>query len=244
MFNILKLPITSKFGMRTHPVRGGSAMHRGVDLAAAVGTVITSDDVLRLSRVVGLASNGKDAADGNPGGARAYYDVMSGPLIGHQVWFMHLSRVPTAKVGAIFRPGTSLGQTGNSGASTGPHLHIEVRKGGQSIDPRILWGARPTVAMRRAAAALPPAKPVVAAPAPRTIATRNVVRAVRNVLTLGTKSTSVTIKRGDTVWELLEARNPNASSSRINQLTVIARRLNPGVNLDRLKVGQVVKLPL
>ena len=52
----------------------------------------------------------------------------------HKTYYAHLSQIPVT-VGQIVKDGTIIGQSGNTGNSTGPHLHYEVRKNGVAIDP-------------------------------------------------------------------------------------------------------------
>ena len=52
--------------------------------------------------------------------------------------YCHLSKV-TVNKGTCVRPGTSIALTGNSGRSTGPHLHLTLKKDGKTINPAILF---------------------------------------------------------------------------------------------------------
>lgn len=114
------LTMTSNFGMRIHPVLGGARAHKGVDLAAPVGTPIyaTADGV------VGKASWF--------GGYGLYVQLEHGNNL--ETRYGHMSRLNVAE-GQHIHKGDVLGFVGTTGRSTGPHLHYEVRVDGVAVNP-------------------------------------------------------------------------------------------------------------
>jgi len=112
--------MTSSFGMRRHPVRGGRRMHKGVDLAAPTGTPVyaTADGI------VGLAKWGR--------GYGLYIRIDHGAEL--ETRYAHLSRLAVA-AGDRVEKGEVIGYVGSTGWSTGPHLHYEVRVDGVAVNP-------------------------------------------------------------------------------------------------------------
>jgi murein DD-endopeptidase MepM/ murein hydrolase activator NlpD len=114
--------ISSKFGMRDHPVLGYMKMHTGVDFAAPIGTPIYA------------AGNGvvEWAAMKGPNGnlTKIKHDNGWETLYLHQKFFM-----PGIVVGARVTQGQKIGEVGLTGRTTGPHLHYEVHINGQPVDP-------------------------------------------------------------------------------------------------------------
>ena len=121
----------SGFGVRTDPITKQPSFHRGIDIPVPVGTPVYapwSGSVVRVDRDgVGLG-----VANGN-----AVYLRARGYL-----WaFLHLSTV-AVRVGDTVQRGQVLGRTGQTGRTTGPHLHVQVyAPDGQLIDPRSLFPA-------------------------------------------------------------------------------------------------------
>lgn len=112
---------TSGFGPRPSPTPGGSTNHAGVDYSAPVGTPIYTNTPLTVVKS-GVASgygNAVYAKDAN----------------GNEYRFGHLESVPNLKPGQTIPAGGLVGNTGNSGVSSGPHLHYEIRKNGLPVDP-------------------------------------------------------------------------------------------------------------
>lgn len=112
--------ITSRFGMRAHPLLGGYRMHSGVDVAAPSGTPI-------LAPADGIVSYANWR-----GGYGLSVSVDHGG--GVQTRFGHMSRLAVYPGERVVR-GQILGLVGSTGRSTGPHLHYEMRYNGQAIDP-------------------------------------------------------------------------------------------------------------
>lgn len=114
---------TSGFGPRTAPTDGASSMHNGVDLAAKAGTPVYSagDGVVK--------SVGYGQKSGN-------YVCVEHPG-GYESWYLHLSSADV-KLGQELTAGSQLGRVGNTGVSTGAHLHFGVKKDGNWINPESL----------------------------------------------------------------------------------------------------------
>jgi len=116
--------ITSNFGERINPVTGQQQFHNGVDVAMPVGTL------LRAILGGAVARVGYDAVSGN------YIRVSHG--YGLESVFCHLSYVTAASAAAVIR-GESVAQSGNTGRSTGPHLHFAIKMFGRDVDPVALY---------------------------------------------------------------------------------------------------------
>lgn len=113
--------VTSKFGPRTHPVTGQKGkMHNGVDFGAPKGTSIKatkSGKVIEARKMTGY-------------GNAVYLDHGNGVTSR----YAHMSAF-SCKVGDTLKQGQEVGKVGNTGVSTGPHLHFEIRVNGKAIDP-------------------------------------------------------------------------------------------------------------
>ena len=113
-------PISSGFGVRKDPLLGTPALHSGIDFRAQLGAnaLVTAPGV-----VVKAGWNG---------GYGRMVEVDHGN--GFSTRYGHLSRIDV-KVGDHLVRGGVVGEVGSSGRSTGPHLHYEVRRNGDAIDP-------------------------------------------------------------------------------------------------------------
>ncbi|MCP4520456.1 MAG: peptidoglycan DD-metalloendopeptidase family protein [Cytophagales bacterium] len=111
--------VTSKFGQRGH------RHHYGTDLRLSIGDTVRSvfDGIIRISKY-------------NRGGYGHY--VMVRHYNGTETIYGHLSK-RIAKVGQHVKAGDVIGLGGNTGRSSGPHLHFEVRYQGNAIDPKHVW---------------------------------------------------------------------------------------------------------
>lgn len=114
--------INSKYGMRKHPVMRKKIMHNGMDLAAHYEKVFS----MLPGEVIGV---GQDFRSGK------YVMVRTG---GYTISYCHLSSFWVTK-GMFVNAGDVLGISGNSGMSTGPHLHLTTKKDGKVFDPAILF---------------------------------------------------------------------------------------------------------
>ena len=116
-------PITSGFGWRLHPVSGDRRFHEGIDFGAAIGTPVFS------------ARSGQVKTTDWLGGYGLTVVVDHGE---YQTLYAHLSDI-VVEPGSRVEAGTILGKVGNTGNSTGPHLHFEIRQrtsdGWLAIDP-------------------------------------------------------------------------------------------------------------
>lgn len=111
---------TSGFGIRRSPYGGREKMHEGLDIANYPGTQIKS-----------TAEGTVIYAAPKPGYGQT---VILDHGYGLQTWYAHCSKI-VAKKGQKIRRGEIIALLGNSGRSTGPHLHYEVRVHGTPVDP-------------------------------------------------------------------------------------------------------------
>ena len=115
-----KITVTSPYGTRTHPIFGTKKMHNGIDLKANYENVYAVMDGIITS--VGWDSKG----GGN------YIKVKH--FNRFETSYLHLSEL-YYRTGERVKAGFIIGKSGNSGNSTGPHLHFSVKEFGQSINP-------------------------------------------------------------------------------------------------------------
>ncbi len=115
--------LSSSYGMRKHPIKGYTRMHEGVDFAAPPGTPIYA------------SGNGVIERIGYNGGYGKYIQIDHGhgfmTAYGHMRGFKKgLDRGDRVSQGDV------IGYVGNTGQSTGPHLHYEIQKNGEPVNPR------------------------------------------------------------------------------------------------------------
>jgi len=111
---------SSGFGRRRAPTKGASTYHKGVDWAVPKGTAVMA------------SSAGTVAKAGWAGGYG--YVVYINHSDGRQTRYAHLSKV-LVKVGQSVTQGQKIALSGNTGVSTGPHLHFEMLIGGKQVNP-------------------------------------------------------------------------------------------------------------
>ncbi|HET6568366.1 MAG TPA: M23 family metallopeptidase [Rhodothermales bacterium] len=117
-------PVVSSFGMRMHPILHINRMHAGIDVLVRSGSpvVATGDGVVKAT--------GRNRGFGN-------YVQISHPATGYTTLYAHLSSIPKdIRPGKKVKRGERIALSGNTGLSTGPHLHYEVRdSNGHPLNP-------------------------------------------------------------------------------------------------------------
>jgi len=114
--------ITSPFGWRIHPVLGTRQHHNGIDIDVPVGTTVRA------------AASGKVQYTGeDPEGYGTVLILQHAD--GYLTVYGHLSSILVSK-GQYVEVGQPIAESGNTGVSTGPHLHFEIRNGEFPVDPQ------------------------------------------------------------------------------------------------------------
>lgn len=203
--------VTSTFGYRIHPISGERKFHKGIDLVKAHKAPVESFTAGKVA-FAGAVQEGTGL--GNMGNVVAVIE----PTTGYLHIYAHLDSV-SVKSGEAVKAGTVIGKQGNTGQSSGSHVHYEIRKKSAPsfgwtvdesgvIDPAIYW-------------AKPAPKPLVK-PAPKP------VTPIKSI------SKTYTVKAGDTFSEIASK----------NKLTVDAlKKKNPKIkNINKLTPGDKINL--
>lgn len=111
---------SSQFGRRKAPKKGASTNHKGIDWATPTGTAVMASSNGRVTRAGWLGSYG-------------YVVYISHPD-GRETRYAHLSKI-LVSAGQTVKQGQKIALSGNTGRSTGPHLHFEMRVGGSPVNP-------------------------------------------------------------------------------------------------------------
>lgn len=111
--------LSSRFGSRPDPFTGVVRFHNGVDIVGRLGTA------------VGAAMTGSVAAIGFNANYGRYVFLQHS---GYQTMYAHLNRI-TVSTGQKVAQGQKVGELGNTGYSTGPHLHFSIYRGSEPVDP-------------------------------------------------------------------------------------------------------------
>lgn len=115
--------ISADFGYRIHPLYFTKHLHTGIDFATDIGTPVyaTADGVVEFAQM------GYNGGFGNL--------VKLDHSFGFRTYYAHLNKIVVTH-GSFVKKGQLIAYSGNSGASTGPHLHYEVRFLGNVLDPK------------------------------------------------------------------------------------------------------------
>lgn len=113
-------PISSPFGWRVHPIFHTRRLHTGIDIGAGYGTAVRAGGAGTVVVAGTITGYGNAIVIDHGGGIATLYG--------------HLSRFKV-RVGQSVSAGATIGAVGNTGNSTGPHLHFEVRVQGTPVDP-------------------------------------------------------------------------------------------------------------
>lgn len=116
----VKGKITSPFGNRLHPINGVQSFHNGIDISAKTGTEVLAPDAGKVTEYWDHAKGGKCLAITNKDGVR--------------FGFAHL-HFRYAQLHQDVKAGEVIALVGNTGASTGPHLHFTIKINGQWVNP-------------------------------------------------------------------------------------------------------------
>ena len=113
---------SSSFGMRTHPILGYKIQHKGVDFPAKTGTPIPAGGDGIIKKI------------GRNGGHGKYIRIEHSKT--YSTAYSHMDAfAPNLKVGSYVKKGEIIGYVGNTGRSTGPHLHYEVIQNSKQVNP-------------------------------------------------------------------------------------------------------------
>lgn len=120
-------PISSGFGYRSAPCGSCSTDHQGLDFVPGTGTPVSA-----------IADGTVTTVDFNSGWGR--HVIITHQIAGQQVQSLYAHMAAdsvTVSVGQAVTVGTTIGKVGNTGVSTGPHLHLEIHLAGKPTDPYV-----------------------------------------------------------------------------------------------------------
>jgi murein DD-endopeptidase MepM/ murein hydrolase activator NlpD len=112
--------VTSYYGYRIHPTSGEENYHKGIDISVPIGTDIHSGQGGKVTFAGNSGDYGNVVIIENADGLTSKY--------------AHLDSV-SLSVGQEVKTGDIIGKSGNTGNSTGPHLHLEILKNGEYLNP-------------------------------------------------------------------------------------------------------------
>ena len=114
--------LSSPFGYRIHPITGKKTLHAGMDMAAPKGTSVYAAETGVVTIAQSWSGYGNCIIIDHGGGLWTLYGhLMNGGIL--------------VKVGQTVKRGEKIGLVGSTGQSTGNHLHFEVRKNAEPVNP-------------------------------------------------------------------------------------------------------------
>lgn len=113
---------SSNFGYRPHPILGILQFHKGIDITAPQGTAIIA------------SGDGEVSFAGNRNDGYGYSVVIDHKVRGLSSRYAHLSKIDIKRGQKVVR-GEKIGEVGNTGLSTAPHLHFEILKNENAVNP-------------------------------------------------------------------------------------------------------------
>lgn len=126
-----QMKVTDSFGYRMHPITKKRRFHRGMDIRAKKKTPVfaTADGVVRYVQPYNKGDFGRV--------------IIISHNFGFETIYAHLNKTKV-KIGDVIQRNQLIGLTGNSGRSTGPHLHYEVRYASKVLNPRdfVKWNLK------------------------------------------------------------------------------------------------------
>lgn len=129
-----KLSVSSEFGLRSNPFGGRSyEVHSGIDFRGPIGLPV-------MATAEGLIVNAEHIS-----GYGKHIVIEHG--YGHSTLYAHLADI-NVQVGDRVKRGDIIGTLGNTGRSSGPHLHYEIHRNGQAVNPRYYLQLEETVAAK------------------------------------------------------------------------------------------------
>ena len=123
---VAKTRLSSRFGVRSDPVRGGLRAHLGIDIPDTIGAPVHA------------AAGGTVVFAGWSAGYGYLVKLDHGQ--GEETRYGHLSDM-SVRTGDVVMQGAVIGLVGSTGRSTGPHLHFEIRRRGVALDPIAALGS-------------------------------------------------------------------------------------------------------
>lgn len=221
------LRFTSGFGSRVHPISGKRSFHAGIDLAGPIGTPIRA------------RHGGTVISSGWAGGYGNMVSILG--TNGLEYRYAHNSR-NYVRPGQFVPAGMTIAAMGSTGDSTGSHLHFEVRRGGQAINPMAYYHNGGIVDKKpkhnEVDARLQVGEMVINQSQQKTLFDFLNKKNANDTYT-GMGGPTHTVRYGDTLSEIAMKYFGNAYSGGLEKLL----KLNPQIkNKDRIYVGQKINV--